>query len=154
MAEVGEQAPDFSLPDQNREQKSLSDYRGKNVLLAFYPGAFTGGCTVEVCSLRDNLSMLNGLDAEVLGISIDAPGAQKAFAEANQLNFPLLSDYRREAVEKYDIAWNDFLNMEGFTAARRAIFVVDKEGTIRYKWLAERDPVPPYEEITAALKSL
>jgi peroxiredoxin len=152
--EVGDAAPDFALPDQDRQTKKLSEFRGSNVLLAFYPGAFTGGCTREVCSLRDNMEMLNGMQAQVLGISTDPPASQKAWADQNQLNFSLLSDYKRNTVEAYGVAFPDFLGMEGFTAARRSIFVVDKAGTVRYKWLAERDPIPPYEEISAVLKTL
>ena len=87
--EVGDTAPDFALPDQDRQTRKLSDFRGGNVLLAFYPGAFTGGCTREVCSLRDNMAMLNGMQAQVLGISTDPPFAQKAWADQNQLNFSL-----------------------------------------------------------------
>jgi peroxiredoxin len=152
--EVGDAAPDFALPDQERQTRSLSDYRGGNVLLAFYPGAFTGGCTREVCSLRDNMALLNGMQAQVLGISTDTPASQKAWAEQNQLNFSLLSDYKRDVVNAYDVTIPNFLGMEGFTAARRAIFLVDKDGIVRYKWLAERDPIPPYEEITGVLKTL
>jgi glutaredoxin-dependent peroxiredoxin len=152
--EVGDAAPDFALPDQDRQTKKLSDFRGSNVLLAFYPGAFTGGCTREVCSLRDNMAMLNGMQAQVLGISTDPPASQKAWADQNQLNFSLLSDYKRNTVEAYGVAFPDFLCMEGFTAARRSIFLIDKDGTVRYKWLAERDPIPPYEEISAVLKTL
>ena len=152
--EVGDTAPDFSLPDQERQPRKLSDLRGSNVLLAFYPGAFTGGCTREVCSLRDNMAMLNGMNAQVLGISTDPPASQKAWAEQNELNFSLLSDYKRDVVNAYDVAFPDFLGMEGFTAARRAIFVVDRDGVVRYKWLAERDPIPPYEAITGVLKTL
>jgi peroxiredoxin len=152
--EVGDAAPDFALPDQDRQTRKLSDFRGGNVLLAFYPGAFTGGCTREVCSLRDNMEMLNGMQAQVLGISTDTPFSQKAWADQNQLNFSLLSDYKRDTVTAYDVAMPDFLGMEGFTAARRAIFLVDKDGKVRYKWLAERDPIPPYEEISAVLKTL
>jgi peroxiredoxin len=124
------------------------------VLLAFYPGAFTGGCTREVCSLRDNMAMLNGMQAQVLGISVDAPFSQKAWADQNQLNFSLLSDYKREAVNAYGVAVPDFLGMDGYTAARRSVFLVDKNGTVRYKWLADRDPIPPYDEISGVLKSL
>jgi peroxiredoxin len=154
MAEVGEKAPDISAPDQNREAKNLGDYRGKNVILAFFPGAFTGGCTTEMCSLRDNMAMLNGMNAEVIGVSVDNPAANKAFADANQLQFTLLSDYNHKAVSSYDIPWNDFLGMEGNTVARRSIFVIDKDGVIRYKWVAAQDPVPPYDEISEALKAL
>lgn len=151
--EVGDVAPEISLPDQDRAPRTLSEFKGKNVLIAFYPGAFTGGCTKEVCSLRDNMARLNDSNAQVLGISIDAPGAQKAFAEANQLNFPLLSDYKRDATKAYGVEFNDFLGMEGFTASRRAVFVVNPEGKVSYKWMASGDPIPPYDEIDAALAS-
>jgi peroxiredoxin len=152
--EVGDTAPDFSLPDQDRQTRKLSDFRGSNVLLAFYPGAFTGGCTREVCSLRDNMEMLNGMQAQVLGISTDSPFSQKAWADQNQLNFSLLSDYKRDTVNAYGVTIPDFLGMEGFTAAKRSIFLVDKEGKVRYKWLADRDPIPPYDEISGVLKTL
>jgi peroxiredoxin len=94
------------------------------------------------------------MQAQVLGISTDTPFSQKAWADQNQLNFSLLSDYTRDTVNAYGVAVPDFLGMEGFTAAKRSIFLVDKDGKVRYKWLADRDPIPPYDEISSVLKTL
>lgn len=153
--EVGQMAPEFSLYDQDRKERSLSEFRGKNVVLAFYPGAFTGTCTTEMCALRDRTSELNSLNAQVLGISVDPPFAQKAWADANNLNFPVLSDFNRQVVDQYDVALPNLAGLQGYTAADRAVFVVDKEGVVRYKWLAP-SPVnePDYEELRKALASL
>ena len=102
--EVGQAAPEFSLYDADRNRQSLSDFKGKNVVLAFYPGAFTGVCTTEMCALRDQMDQFNSLNAQVLGISVDPPFSQKAWADANNLNFPVLSDFTRQVVNLYDVA--------------------------------------------------
>jgi peroxiredoxin len=98
---------------------------------------------------------LNSLNAQVLGISVDPPFAQKAWADANNLNFPVLSDFNRQVVDQYDVALPNLAGLQGYTAADRAVFVVDKEGVVRYKWLAP-SPVnePDYEELRKALASL
>jgi len=98
MAAIGSDAPDFTLFNNKREKVTLSEQRGKNVVLAFFPAAFTGVCEKELCTFRDALALFNDLDATVYGLSVDAPFANNAFAEKNQLNFPILSDYAREAV--------------------------------------------------------
>ena len=90
---VGSKAPEFTLFDTDKKPRSLSEFRGKNVVLAFYPGAFTGVCTKELCAFRDAMSNFNNLNAQVVGISVDSPFANKAFATQNNLQFPLLSDY-------------------------------------------------------------
>lgn len=92
-AEVGQQAPEFELFDQNKQPTKLSDSKGKNVVLAFYPGAFTGVCTTEMCTFRDRFDAFNSMNAQVYGVSVDGIFAQKAFSDANNLNFPLLSDF-------------------------------------------------------------
>ena len=153
--EVGQAAPGFSLYDTDRNQRSLSDFKGKNVVLAFVPGAFTGACTTEVCDLRDQADQFNSLNAEVLGISVDSPFSQKAWADANNLNFTMLSDFGREATQAYGIAWNNMAGLEGYVAANRAVFVVDKEGVVRYKWLAPTPAdLPNYDEIRQAISNL
>ncbi len=153
--EVGQAAPEFSLYDTARTKRSLSDFNGKNVVLAFVPGAFTGTCTTEMCDLRDQMSQFNSLNAEVLGISVDPPFSQKAWADANNLNFTILSDFGREATQAYDVAWNNMAGLEGYTAANRAVFVVDKGGVVRYKWLAPSPAdLPDYDEIRQALSQL
>jgi peroxiredoxin len=155
MPDIGSDAPDFTLPDTKREAVKLSEQRGKNVVLAFYPAAFTGVCEKELCSFRDSLAQFNDLDAAVYGISVDAPFSNAAFADQNKLNFPLLSDYAREAVRAYGIAHDDFAGMSGYTAAKRSVFVVDKEGKLRYAWVADNPGQEPnYDEVQAAVKGL
>ena len=153
--EVGQQAPDFKLYDVDRKERSLSEFRGKKVVLAFYPGAFTGVCTTEVCTFRDRMDSLNSLNAQVLGISVDGAFAQKVFSDQNNLNFPLLSDFQRQAVNDYGVALPNFAGMEGYVAAQRAVFVVDNGGVVRYKWIAPNPGVEPdYDEIQAELAKL
>ncbi|HID04390.1 MAG TPA: peroxiredoxin [Candidatus Caldiarchaeum subterraneum] len=155
MPEVGEKAPDFTLPDQERRMRSLSEFKGRKVVLAFFPGAFTSVCTKEMCTFRDSMSRFNDLDAVVLGISVNDPFTQKAFAEANNLNFTLLSDYNRETVKKYNVYHENFVGLNGYTAAKRAVFIIDREGVIKYKWVSD-DPLkePNYDEIIAELSKI
>ena len=153
--EVGQAAPDFTLFDSDRQQRSLGEFKGKNVVLAFFPGAFTGVCTTEMCALRDRSDQFNNLDAQVLGISVDPIFSQKVFSEQNNLTFPLLSDYSRQVVNQYDVAIENFAGMEGYVAAQRAVFVVDKEGVLRYKSVTATPGVEPdYDEIRQALDQL
>ena len=153
MLDVGTKAPEFNLLKNKSDRVSLASLRGKKVVIAFFPAAFTSVCEKELCSFRDSLAELNGLDATVLGISVDAPFSNVAFAEKNKLTFPVLSDYTREATRAYDVALDDFAGMVGYTAAKRAVFVVDKEGVIRYAWVGPNPGVEPdYDAIEAALK--
>ena len=154
-AEVGQQAPGFELFDTNKQPTKLSDSKGKNVVLAFYPGAFTGVCTTEMCTFRDRFDSFNSLNAQVFGISVDVFFSQKAFSDANNLNFPLLSDYNRETVNAYGVALPNFAGMEGYTASQRAVFVIDKNGVIRYKWVGENPGVEPdYDEVQRQVDQL
>ena len=153
--EVGQQAPDFKLYDTDRKERSLSEFQGKNVVLAFYPGAFTGVCTTEVCTFRDRMDRLNSLNAQVLGISVDGAFAQKVFSDQNNLNFPLLSDFQRQTVNDYGVTLPNFAGMDGYVAAQRAVFVVDSSGVVRYKWIAPNPGVEPdYDEVQAELGNL
>ena len=153
--DVGQAAPDFTLYENDREQRSLSEFKGQNVVLAFFPGAFTGVCTTEMCTFRDRSDRLNSLKAQVLGISVDGAFSQKVFSDQNNLNFPLLSDFTRQVVNQYDVALPNFAGMEGYVAAQRAVFVVDKEGVVRYKWVAPNPGVEPdYDEIIRAVDQL
>ena len=155
MPEIGSDAPDFTLPDHKRESVALSEQRGKNVVLAFFPAAFTGVCEKELCSFRDAMARFNDLDATVYGISVDAPFANAAFAERNNLNFSILSDYARTAVQAYDVAHDDFAGMTGYTAAKRSVFVVDKQGKLRWSWVADNPgQEPDYAAVEAAVKGL
>ncbi len=153
--EIGQAAPDFTLYDSDRQQRSLGEFKGKNVVLAFFPGAFTGVCTTEMCALRDSSNQFNDLNAQVLGISVDPIFSLKVFSDQNNLNFPLLSDYSRQMVNQYDVALENMAGMDGYTAAKRAVFVVDKEGVVRYKWVGATPGVEPeYGEIRQALDQL
>lgn len=151
--EVGQQAPDFALVDTDLKPRSLKDFRGRPVVLAFFPAAFTGVCEKELCTFRDGLGSLGTLDAQVLGISVDSPFANKAFAAKNTLNFPLLADVSREAIQRYDVVFQDLAGIKGFTVAKRAVFVIDKGGVVRYKWVAPEPKVEPnYADVTEAVK--
>jgi peroxiredoxin len=137
--EMGEKAPDFTLVNQDMKPTSLKDHRGHKVVLAFYPGAYTGVCKKELCTLRDSIARLEELDAQILAISVNDPFTNKAFHDENDLNFPLLCDYNREAVKKYNVVHENFAGLKCYTAAKRSVFIVDEEGVIRYKWVSE-DP--------------
>jgi peroxiredoxin len=149
---LGQKPPDFHLPDQDRKQRTLGDFSGKKVVLAFFPGAFTSVCTKEMCTFRDSMSALNSLNAQVVGISVNDPFTNKAFAEANKLQFPILSDYARETVRKFEVFHEDFAGLKGYTVAKRSIFVLDDKGTVRYRWVSE-DPgkQPDYDVIKKTL---
>ena len=154
-AEVGQAAPDFTLYDTDRNQRSLSDFKGKNVVLAFFPGAFTGVCTTEACTLRDSVDQFNSMNAQVIGITVDGPFAQKAWSDQNNLNFPFLSDFSREVINQYGVAFPNLAGVEGYVVANRAVLVLDQEGVVRYKWVAPNPGIEPnYEEVKAAVSSL
>ncbi len=151
---VGDKAPDFTLFDFDKKSRSLTEFLGKKTVLAFYPGAFTGVCTKEVCALQDSMSRLNSLHANVVGISVDSPFANKAFATQNKLEFPLLSDYDRSVSNKYVGVYSDF-GIPGYTAAKRSIFVLDENGKVSYVWVTETPGVEPnYDEIISAVSAL
>ena len=152
MAEVGSKAPDFTLFDTNRAPHSLSEFEGAKTVVAFFPAAFTGVCEKELCAFRDSMADLNTLDAKVVAISADAPFANGAFAAKNGLEFPVLSDYNREAIRAYDVAHEDFAGLAGYTAAKRSVFILDKDNVIRYKWVAENPGIEPnYDELKKEL---
>ena len=153
--DVGQAAPDFSLYDNDRQQRTLSEFKGENVVIAFFPGAFTGVCTTEMCTLRDSLSQFNSMNAQVIGISVDGAMVQKAFSDQNNLGFTVLSDFQRQAVSLYDVSLPNFAGMDGYVAAQRSVFVVDKEGIVKYKWVADSPGNEPnYEEIQRAVGQL
>jgi peroxiredoxin len=150
---VGQKAPDFTLPDTNLKPRRLREFLSKNIVLAFYPGAFTSVCTKEMCTFRDSIAKLSNMKAQVIGISVNDPFSNEAFAKANMLTFPLLSDYNREVVRLYDVAATDFAGLKGYTAAKRSIFIIDKKGTVRYKWVSEDPRIEPnYAEIEETLE--
>lgn len=152
MSLIGKSAPDFTLPNTSRDAISLSALRGKKVVLAFFPAAFTGVCTKEMCTFQESLGELNDANATVLGISADTPFSNGAFASANGLTFDLLSDYTRAVIEAYGIALHDFAGMAGYTASERAVFIVNEEGVVSYEWVGPNPGVEPdYAAVKAAL---
>ena len=152
---VGAKAPDFTLFDADRKPRSLKEFAGKKLVLVFYPGAFTGVCTKEMCAFRDSLASFNAMAAQVVGISVDSPFANHAFADQNKLAFPLLSDHTREVSKSYCGVYDGFAGVTGYTASKRSVFVLDAGGVVKYAWSTENPAVePPYEEIQKALGSI
>jgi len=152
--QVGLPAPDFVLYDTRKQKVSLHDYRGKNVVLLFFPLAFSGTCTKELCEMRDNYSFYENMNAEVIGISVDSLYANAKFKELNQLNFPLLSDFNKQVSKLYDSLSEKFsFEYEGVT--RRSTFVVDKNGDLAYQEiLPSPGDYPNMEKLKEVITSL
>lgn len=150
---IGQEAPGFSLPDIEMKNRSLDEFRGRKLVLAFFPAAESPVCTTEMCALRDSLAMVKSLGAQVVGISIDGPFANKIFTENRHLNFPILSDYKREVINKYGIVMPNLGPLEGYNAAKRSVFVLDENGIIKYRWISDNPLIEPiYDEIRSALQ--
>ena len=143
MVKIGETAPAFTLKTTDKSDVSLSDFTGQNVILAFYPGAFTGICDKEMCAFQDNIGKLNGAGAVVLGISVDSPWANNAFSQKYDLEFSLLSDVDRKVVKSYDASFVGLGGIEGYVSANRVVIVIDGDGIVRYRWDAENPGVEP-----------
>ncbi len=153
--QIGQKAPDFSLYDTSLKARSLSEFLGKKTVLAFFPGAFTSICTKEMCSFRDSMTNFNNMNAQVVAISVDPPFSIKAWAEQNKLQFPILSDFNRQAIRTYGVFHEDFIGMKGYTAAKRSVFVLDEKGIVRYKWVSENPGIePPYDEVRKAVEQI
>ena len=152
---IGQNAPDFTLKNTAKEPISLSNYRGSTVILAFYPGAFTGVCDKEMCAFQDNMAKLNAAEATVIGISVDSPWANAEFARKYNLEFELLSDLDREVVTSYNATFVGLGGIEGYVSANRVVIVIDKGGVIQHRWVAENPGVEPdYDAIVALAESL
>lgn len=152
---VGDKAPDFTLPDTDMQPRSLHDFLGRKVVLAFFVGAFTSTCTMEACAFRDSMARLTDLNAQVIGISVNDPFSNKGFAEKNYLPYPILSDYNREVTKRYGLEMQDFAGLRGYTVAKRSILVLDEKGVICYMWVSDNPKVEPnYQEIQDALKEI
>jgi len=154
MTSVGDRAPEFSLYDSEKKMRNSSEFlvKGRRTIIAFYPGAFTGVCTQEMCTFRDMYSELQKLNGVLVGISVDAPFAQKAFAEKNSLTFPLLCDFKHETIKKYGVVWKNLSGVEGYESANRAIFIVDDSGKVLFKWVADNPgQLPDFEAVKKAL---
>lgn len=153
--EVGQRVPDATLVSHDRKPVKISELVGKPTVLAFFPGAFTGVCTKEMCTFRDGMGRFTGMHAQVIGISVDSPFAQKAFADQHGLNFPLLSDFNRQAVRAFGIEDPNFVNGLLPGVAKRSVFVLDNSGKITYKWVSDNPGVEPnYDEVAEAVKKI
>lgn len=151
---VGQKAPDFSLFSSDKQKVTLSELKGKNVLLLFFPQAFTGVCTKELCSIRDNMNTYTSLNADVLGISVDSVFTLAKFKEEQQYNFPLLSDFNKEVSLDYGSLYHDWIfDMKG--VSKRSAFLVDKNGIVQYAEVLENPgEQPDFKAIDAVLSTL
>ena len=152
--QVGQKAPEFSLYDSEKQKVNLSDYKGKNVLLLFFPQAFTGTCTKELCSTRDNIALYNQANAQVFAISVDSVFTLGKYKEEQHLNFPLLSDFNKEVSAAYGSLYDNFVfDMKG--VSKRSAFVIDKEGIVRYAEVLESaGDLPDFTAIQKTLSEL
>lgn len=152
--DIGNVAPDFTLKTKTSEglkDVSLSDHlKDSSVILLFFPFAFTSVCMAEACSVRDDLSSYEKLNAKVFGISVDSPFAQEVMANKESLNFPLLSDFNKEVSKNYGVFYEDFIGFQG--VSKRSAFVISPDGKISYSWSSD-DPkqLPDFSEIKNSL---
>lgn len=154
MLKPGQSAPDFTLYDSEKKEQSLSDYRGRNVVLLFFPLAFTSVCTAELCDVRDSLKIYEAVDAQPLGISVDSLYTLGKYREENGLNFPLLSDFNKEVSTLYECIYETFgFNMKG--VGKRGAFIVDKQGIIQYSEVLDNAGLQPdFQKIQVKLREL
>jgi peroxiredoxin len=139
--DVGTAAPDFTLMDQDRQPVTLSAQRGRPVVLAFFPAAFSSVCTKELCTFRDQIARLNEARAAVYGISVDSFFALKAFRDDQRLTFPLLSDFNKEVIRQWGVFNEDMIGLKGI--AKRAVFVIDAQGVVRHREVLEDARLEP-----------
>jgi peroxiredoxin len=151
---IGDKAPDFTLKNSEGEDLTLSDFKGKqNVVLLFFPLAFSSVCTDEMCGVRDDMNKFNELNAEVLAVSVDSFFTLKEFKKSQNLNFPLLSDFNKETATAYGALYDEFFGMHG--VAKRSAFVIDKEGTVQYAEVLEKaSDLPDFEKIRETISRL
>jgi peroxiredoxin len=153
--EVGQKAPEITLVDTDKNKVSLSHFKGKNVVLLFFPLAFTSTCTVELCNMRDNISLYNNLNAEILGVSVDSFYTLGKYKEEQHLNFKLLSDFNKEASTAFDVLYESFGPFQMKGVSKRAVFIIDKEGIIQYAEVCRSpDDLPDFSSMQSALEAL
>lgn len=150
----GQPAPDFSLYDTEKKKITLSELKGQNVVLLFFPFAFTGTCTAELCSVRDNIGLYDKVNAKVFAISVDSPHALARFKADQGYNFSLLSDFNKEVSAAYGVLYETFsLELKG--VSKRSAFVIDREGVVRYAEILENArEVPDFSAIQKILLEL
>jgi peroxiredoxin len=151
---IGQAAPEFSLYDADKKKVSLSDFKGKNVILLFFPQAFTSTCTRELCLVRDDIGRYSNVNAEVIGISVDSVFTLKAYKDDQQYNFPLLSDFNKEVSALYGALYTEWiLDMKG--VSKRAAFIVDKNGILAYAEVLDNvGEIPDFAAINEKLNHL
>ena len=152
--EIGRPAPGFTLYDSTKNKITLSDMKGQNVLILFFPLAFTSTCTAELCSIRDNISFYNNVNAKVFGISVDSLYTLAKYKADQNLNFTLLSDFNKDVSSMYGSLYEMFsYNMKG--VSKRSAFVIDKDGIIRYAEVLENaGEQPNFKNLTLILEGL
>ncbi|HEY7289301.1 MAG TPA: peroxiredoxin [Vicinamibacterales bacterium] len=151
--DVGTKAPDFTLTNEERQPVSLAAQRGKPVVLAFFPAAFSSVCQKELCTFRDSMARLNQAHAQVYGISVDTFFTLKAFHDQQHLTFPLLSDFNKDVIREYGVFNADMIGLKGI--AKRAVFVIDKDGVVRHREILEdARNEPNYDQVFESLKAL
>jgi peroxiredoxin len=151
--DVGSKAPDFTLTNQDRQPVTLSEQRGKLVVLAFFPAAFSSVCTKELCTFRDSMARLGQANAQVYGISVDTFFTLKAFQDHEKLTFPLLSDFNKQVIRDYGVFNEDMIGLKGI--AKRGVFVLDKDGVVRHREvLDDARNEPNYDKVFETLSSL
>ena len=149
---VGSKAPDFTLTNQDREPVTLSQLKGKPVVLAFFPAAFSSVCAKEMCTFRDSMAQLGKAHAQVFGISVDTFFTLKAFQDQQKLTFPLLSDFNKQVIRDYGVFNEDMIGLKGI--AKRAVFVIDNDGIVRHREVLEdARNEPDYSKVFATLVS-
>jgi len=152
---VGDKAPNFTLISDEKKEINLKDYQGKNVVLLFFPLAFTGVCTTELCTMRDDIGTYSGLNAEILAVSVDSPFSLEKFKAEQNLNFPLLSDFNKKASTAYDTIYETFPFGGMMGVSKRSAFVIDGKGTIQYAEVLENaGEIPNFDAVQKALKNL
>jgi len=154
MLQIGDKAPEFTLFSESKKEVSLSDYQGRNVVLLFFPMAFTSVCTAELCEARDNIAFYNNLNAEVIAISVNSIFTLAKFKEEQKLNFSLLADFNKEVSKAYGTLYENFVfGMKG--VSKRSAFVIDGQGIVRYAEVLESaGDMPNFEEVKNTLNSL
>ncbi len=150
--QVGDSAPDFKLFSSELKEVSLADYRGKKLVIQFFPMAFTGVCTAQLCAARDSFGYYTGMNAEVVGISVDSPFTLAKFKEEQSYQFPLLSDFNKEVSKAYGAFYEDFVfNLKG--VSKRAAFVIDEQGTVIHtEVLEDAGNMPDFAAIKIAIE--
>ena len=153
---LGKKAPDFSLPDTDRAPRSLGEFtKNGAMVLAFFPFAFSGVCDKEMCTFRDGFGGFQKAGAQLVGVSVDSVFALKAFAQTYNLQFPLLSDFNKRVTRLYGVLQDTWGSIGYKGVSKRAVFVIDRRGMLRYRWATDTPSVePPYAEVGRAIQKL